>query len=249
MRKYTFIIVAVLGILAQEMWGQEFRYQKGTLKLPYVERIYNAQANGESALVVYLHPRSARGHKNETQEKVSAFKMLDHYLDSVNMKAVLVAPQCEDTRHWNEYSAPIGKYLSDVVKDFIDDYANKHNIDKKRIFVMGESFGGSGVWRLVTDYPGYFAGAIPAVCSPKLDRLKSFVSLKKAAKTPLCVVVGEKDEVYGPNVMNPFVEELERKKCNLKYLILPGATHYNACNKPFPNEALDWIFSHQLKQK
>ena len=247
MNRFTIILTMLAVFCHSKLFSQEYRYQKGSLRLPYVEQVYNPQTNGESMLVVYLHPRQSRGHLNETQQTVPAFKALSHYLDSISTKAILLAPQCEESRHWNEYSAPIGKYLSDVVKDFIDDYISTHKIDKSRVFLLGESFGGSGVWRLVTDYPHFFAAAMPAVCSPKLDHLHRFVSLKKAAKTPLCVVIGENDQVYGPEVMKPYIEELQSRKCDLKYIILPGKTHYQSCNSPFPDEALDWLFSHTLQ--
>lgn len=224
--------------------AQEYVFHKGMLKLPYREKAYNANGEGKSMLVVYLHPRHARGHQNETQTKTVGYKAIDHYLDSVGTKAVLLAPQCEEARHWNEYSSPVGKFFSDVVWDFIEDYANHHDIDKRRIFVLGESFGGSGVWRLVTDYPGYFAAAMPAVCSPKLDRLEHYVNVKKAAKTPLCLIIGERDQVYGPQVMAPHIKTLTDKKCDLKTIILPGMRHQAACLNAYPTEALDWLFKH-----
>lgn len=239
----SIILLASIGVGGID--AQEFKYHKGVLTLPYKERVFHQDKAGGNALVIYLHPRSARGHNNETQERVAAYKMLENYMDSAGVKAVLLAPQCEESRHWNEYSAPIGKYLSDVVKDFIDSYVARHDVDKSRIYILGESFGGSGVWRLVTDYPGFFAAAIPAVCSPKLRNLTKYVSIKKAAKTPLCVVVGESDEVYGPDVMAPYIEELKSRKCDLKYIVLPDARHYEACIRPFPAEALDWLFNHK----
>ncbi|MCQ2128067.1 MAG: hypothetical protein MJZ08_01360 [Bacteroidaceae bacterium] len=240
--KRLFFLFILCSAVALEGAAQEFAFNKGMLKLHYREKAYNPSAAGKSMLVVYLHPRSARGHKNETQTKTPGYKAIDHYLDSIGMKAVLLAPQCEEARHWNEYSSPVGKYFSDVVYDFIDDYANSHNIDKSRIFVLGESFGGSGVWRLVSDYPGYFAAAMPAVCSPKLDRLQRFVKLGKAAKTPLCIVVGERDQIYGPAVMAPYIDTLTKKNCRMKYIILPGMNHQQACLKAYTNEALDWMF-------
>ncbi|MCQ2076594.1 MAG: hypothetical protein MJZ20_06130 [Bacteroidaceae bacterium] len=240
------IIITLLLILSPS-WieAQEYKYHNGTMILPYKELKFNQDAEGSSALVIYLHPRSARGHKNETQERVLAYKHLVEYLSTNTMKAVLLAPQCEEARHWNEYSSPLGKYLSDVVKDFIDDYVSHNAIDKGRIYILGESFGASGTWRLVSDYPDYFAAAMPAICSPKLDRLTHFVNLKKCAKTPLCLVAGEKDEVYGPQVMEPYVKVLQKRKCDLKYIILPGLNHYKSCGNPFPKEGLDWLFSHK----
>ncbi|MBR6005612.1 MAG: hypothetical protein IK063_05225, partial [Clostridia bacterium] len=41
----------------------------------------------------------------------------------------------------------------------IRDFAEKHNVDKKRIFVFGRCLGASGAERLITGYPDYFAGA------------------------------------------------------------------------------------------
>ena len=225
--------------------AQEYKYQHGSMRLPYKEAAFHQDMPGQSILVLYLHPRQARGHNNETQENVLAYRQLAHYLDSAGVKAVLLAPQCEESRHWNEYSSPLGKYLSDVVKDFLDEYIAGHaNIDPTRIYALGESFGASGVWRLVTDYTNYFAAAMPAVCSPKLDNLKRFVNLKKAAKTPLCLVAGENDEVYGPKVIEPYVDELKQRHCDINYVVLPNHKHYQACNAPFPTPALDWLFSH-----
>lgn len=242
----TLLTIAILfTINTKTIEAQEYKYQHGSLRLPYTEAAYHQDKPGQSMLVLYLHPRQARGHNNDTQQTVKAYRQLAHYLDSAGVKAVLVAPQCEESRHWNEYSAPLGKYMSDVVKDFLDDYvANHTDIDPSRIFALGESFGASGVWRLVTDYPNYFAAAMPAVCSPKLDNLKRFVNIKKAAKTPLCLVAGENDEVYGPTVMAPYVAELQQRHCDLNYVILQGHKHYQACNAPFPTPALDWLFSH-----
>ena len=224
--------------------AQEYKFQRGSLRLQYKEVVFHQDRAGKSALVLYLHPRQARGHLNETQETVAAYQMLAHYLDSVGMKAVLLAPQCEEARHWNEYKPPIGKYLSDVVKDCLDDYLAHHDIDPTRVYALGESFGASGVWRLVSDYPNFFAAAMPAICSPKLKNLKRFVSLGKAAKTPLCLVAGELDEVYGPQVMEPYVKQLQGKKCDMKYIVLPDKKHYEACANPFPVEGLDWLFRH-----
>ena len=240
------VVLALLLFLCPS-WieAQEFMYHNGTMRMPYREVKFHQQKEGKSALVIYLHPRSARGHNNDTQEKTGAFRQLAKYLEDHDMKAVLIAPQCEESRHWNEYSSPLGKYLSDVVKDLVDDYSTSHDIDPCRIYALGESFGGSGVWRLVTDYTDFFAAAMPAVCSPKLKDLKKFVNLKKCAKTPLCLVSGEKDEVYGPSVMAPYVEELTKRKCDLHNIVLPGKTHYQSCFSPFPEEGLDWLFRHK----
>lgn len=249
MRRFVglFGMVVALCMVAMNCQAQFYPFEKGICKLPYQERFYSQDKEGKNALLVYLHPKKARGHNNETQDKVPAFIAIDHYLDSVGMKAILLAPQCEECRHWNEYSAPIGKYYSDVVKDFICDYARNHNVDMSRIYVMGESFGGSGVWRLVSDYPTLFAAAMPAVCSPKLSKLEKYVKLNKAANTPLCIVIGEKDKVYGPEVMAPHIEKLKEKGCDMKYIIMPSLSHGQACDRAFTTEALDWLLMHKKK--
>ncbi len=243
------LILCFLLIGSINASAQEYIYEKGALRMPYREKSFHQEKVGKSALVLYLHPRSARGHDNTTQTKGKAYQQLTHYIDSVGIKAIVLAPQCEEVRHWNEYKAPIGKYLSDVVKDFLDDYIVYHqDVDSKRVYVCGESFGASGVWRLITDYPHFFAAAMPSVCSPKLKKLTKFVNLKKASKTPICVTIGEKDQIYGPTIMTPYIEELKKRNCDFKYIVLPGKTHYNACLEPFPSEGLDWMFKHAITQ-
>lgn len=240
MKRFAIIFCVVLWA-TQNLLAQDFFYHNGTMRMPFREMKFG-NGTERPALIVYLHPREARGSDNQKQTEGKAFQQIQNYLENAGQNAILLAPQCELSRHWNEYSSPLGKYLSNVVKDLIDDYVSKHEIDTHRIYILGVSFGGSGVWRLITDYPNYFAAAIPAVSHPKMNRLEKYVKLNKAAKTPICMVVGEKDTVYGPSVVDQYADKLRKQKCNLKYVLLHEMTHYQACDNAFPVEALDWLF-------
>ncbi len=58
------------------------------------------------------------------------------------------------------------------LKKVIDDLIENHNGDPKRIYVCGFSMGGEGTFRIIQEYPGYFAAAIPMGMSFHGDSIK-----------------------------------------------------------------------------
>ena len=78
------VMIFYFSIVVMGCNAQKYRFNKGMLKLPYQEKIFtSSQSVEKKMLVVYLHPYQARGHKNETQSKVPAYKAIAHYLGIV----------------------------------------------------------------------------------------------------------------------------------------------------------------------
>ena len=66
--------------------------------------------------------------------------------------AYVVAPQADDT-WYNNYS----KGYIKSVKAMIDEFASENNVDKNRIYIFGASAGGYMSFRMIIEYPDYFA--------------------------------------------------------------------------------------------
>jgi hypothetical protein len=58
------------------------------------------------------------------------------------------------------------------LKKVIDDLVDHHNGDPQRIYVTGFSMGGEGVFKIIQQYPDYFAAAIPMGMSFRGDSVK-----------------------------------------------------------------------------
>ena len=108
-------------------------------------------------VVLYLHGEDERGTDNEMQliktECASIWVESDHL--AKNPVFVLV-PQIPKGSDWN--SEPNYSNVLSLLKQFV---ANHSNIDSGRIYIVGFSMGGTGVWNMILKNPELFAAAMP----------------------------------------------------------------------------------------
>lgn len=86
--------------------------------------------------------------------------------------------------------------LKALIDEFVADHAD--SIDVNRIYVGGLSNGGFMTCRLIVDYPGFFAAAMP-VCAPWVGDLATDGEYEAMAKTPTWWVQADDDPVVQPN--------------------------------------------------
>ena len=187
-------------------------------------------------LVVYLHSGSACGIDNELPVRQRALGLLVDYLETEHINACVLVPQCRIDRRWNEYRPMQGCVMSEALYGLIHQYIKEH--PAKDVYIVGESFGGAGVWRMLSDYPKMFSGGM-LVASYPLKNVKP----KNISKTPLCVVLGELDERAGTDKTEPVVKEIQQQRnSNVRYVVMQGADHYTTCSNAFSQENLGWLF-------
>lgn len=188
-------------------------------------------------LVVYLHGHSASGNDNLKPLAKRGVQSLFDYLEKNNIASFLLVPQCPDNRRWNERETN-GWQMTNVVKEIIDEFIQTHGINPKRIYIFGDSMGGAGVFRMLNDYSNYFAAAMIAASVPRS------VSAGKISKTPLCYVVGSEDDVVLCDDTMKIINDLQKKKADLRYELMQGKTHPETCRDAFTNENIEWVLSH-----
>jgi predicted peptidase len=76
----------------------------------------------------------------------------------------VVAPQSPVDQLWGTTSSSKLTPYGQMVIDLIDALAREFPIDRDRIYLVGQSRGGIGVWDLITKRPDVFAAAVP-VCA------------------------------------------------------------------------------------
>ncbi len=220
-------------------WTNEDFYAKGSyqenqyVSLPYREAVFGCQQT--DILIVYLHSSLTRGSDNEKQITENGVAEIANYIKASGIDARLLLPQCATDRYWTERREIRGCKMSDVLANCIKEYVNSHDI--KRIYLIGEGFGGSGVWQLLSSYPKLATAGMVIASYPS-----SSAKPARVAKTPLCVVAGKTDKYAQLEKILPFVETLQNKKADIRLEVL-DEDYYNTCKKAYTEDNLDWLLS------
>ncbi len=87
-------------------------------------------------------------------------------------------------------------FYTEALKALVDEFVAAHvdAIDTNRIYVGGLSNGGFMTCRLITEYPGFFAAAVP-VCAPWVGDLATDEEFAAMAKTPMWWVQSDDDPI------------------------------------------------------
>ena len=109
-------------------------------------------------LIIWFHGNGEGGYKdyrNNVSQKLAnrgAVAFAEDKTQKIFGGAYVVAPQADDT-WYNNYT----KGYIKSVKAMIDEFVSENNIDKNRIYVFGASAGGYMSFRMMIEYPNYFA--------------------------------------------------------------------------------------------
>ena len=109
-------------------------------------------------LIIWFHGNGEGGYKdyqNNVSQKLAnrgAVAFAEDKTQKIFDGAYVVAPQADDT-WYNNYT----KGYIKSVKAMIDEFVSENNVDKNRIYVFGASAGGYMSFRMMIEYPDYFA--------------------------------------------------------------------------------------------
>lgn len=129
-----------------------------------------------------------------------------------SLNAIIIAPS-SDGKRW---TTPKNEArVVDLMKK-----VNKHwPVDPERVIVTGYSNGGIGSWFLAKKYPKLFTTAIPIAGSYQEAKIK----------IPVYAIHGEMDELFNINEVSETIKSSIKKGSNIKFKIIPGFNHYDAC--------------------
>lgn len=109
-------------------------------------------------LIIWFHGNGEGGYKdyrNNVSQKLAnrgAVAFAEDETQKIFGGAYVVAPQADDT-WYNNYT----KGYIKSVKAMIDEFVSENNVDKNRIYIFGASAGGYMSFRMMIEYPDYFA--------------------------------------------------------------------------------------------
>jgi poly(3-hydroxybutyrate) depolymerase len=114
--------------------------------------------------------------------------------------------------------------------------AKEYNADRQRIYLMGNSSGGSAVWAYAAQYPQRWAAIAPSA-APLEDANFPYEKLRKVAAL---VIHGDKDTVMVFDASKAMVDHAKAKGVNAIWLPVAGGMHTDAWAQP---EVIEEIFS------
>lgn len=215
--------------------------------MPY--RLFRPKASGPQPLVIYLHGSGGSGTDNQKQMglgNVFGTRVAALAANQARVPCYVLAPQSD--RGWIRYEAPPGGSgaaipapgLGDGVRvalELVDALLRQFPIDKRRLYVMGQSMGGAGVWNMTAHRPRFFAAAVACCGSISTDDPAA------SAATPLWNFHGDADTTVPVSISRERIKGLRTAGAHPLATEYAGVNH-NAWEWAFTEPALlSWLFA------
>jgi len=191
------------------------------------------EGDGAPALVIYLHSRSGSGTDNKKQMTQESVINIENYIKDNNISAYFLVPQCPVDYEWDSRGSTSGYYGK--AKELLDNFLAEKDVDRNRIYICGTSMGAMGTWRMLREYPDFFAAAIVGSGQPQFDLPWLYVYL------PLYITAGTEERSY--EALKDFAEEIAISGGDARFEKLEGMTHGMACDNACNEKRLKWLFS------
>jgi predicted peptidase len=243
-----------LGLNAQDYKLYEkaiFVYESDTLSYRLLKP-KNYNSSKQYPVHLFLHGAGERGNDNSSQLIHGGDLFLKNEVRD-NYPAWVIFPQCslEDrwqsffSDSWNEtlikISSKPNKSLNLVIK-LMDEFIEKKQVDKTRIYVSGLSMGGMGTFEILCRRPNMFAAATP-ICGNGVAQLaKTF-----AKKTPVWIFHGSDDAVVSPIHSLKMATAIIEAGGSPKMTLYEDVDHGSWVNAFAEQNFLKWIYSKSKK--
>lgn len=210
-------------------------------KLPY--RLYVPVTYSREIkypLVMWLHSGEGRGTDNIAQ--ITRGNALGSHFwinpeNQAKFPVFVFAPQCPFSDNWSDPELNQPTKALDLAIAALGEVEKEFSIDLDRVYIVGQSMGGLGVYSLVQLYPDKWAGAI-VMCA-----FDNFTSISALAHVPLWVFQGDEDQTVPVNLVREMIKQLRKAQANLRYTEYHRVDH-EVWNKAFAEpDLLPWLSS------
>jgi pimeloyl-ACP methyl ester carboxylesterase len=201
----------------------------GDKKLRWAERVYGeAPARGHSLWISMHGGGGAPTRVNDQQwtNQISLYKLDE---------GIYVAPRAP-TDNWNLWHE---SHIDPMFERLIEDYVALRGVDPDRVYIMGYSAGGDGVWQLAPRMADRFAAAAMMAGHP------NDASLLGLRNLPIALFVGGEDAAYNRNKV---VAERAKELDDLQAVDPQGYVHMSRVYPGLPHwmqhkdaEAIPWM--------
>jgi len=191
-------------------------------------------------LIIFLHGVAGAGVDNWGQLQGGNFQGSHIWITpsgQAQHPAYVIAPQIPPGNAWaSSESSQLAPY-AELVFDLLSDLKREYSIDTDRIYVVGQSLGGMGVWDLISKRPNVFAAAVPVCGSGDV------ASVSAAKSVSVWAFHGAKDQVVPVAGSREMVAALKAAGGTVRYTEYPYGQH-DVWTIAFADpELFEWLFA------
>lgn len=198
-------------------------------------------------LVLLLHGSAERGNDNSAQLRSGVAELLGSETVATRFPCFYLVPQCPTEHRWveadwdaerhilpMELSAPLS-----ATAELLDALLASHPINPQRLYLIGLSMGGFGVFDLLSRWPERFAAAVPICGGADEDAVTA------AQAVPIWAFHGARDPKVPVARSRRAVSALRAAGGTPRYTEYPHVGH-NAWTAAFAEpHLLPWLFAHR----
>ena len=195
-------------------------------------------------LVLFLHGTAGRGSDN-TKQLTGGNQLGTHFWISREVQntfpTFVLVPQCPAGENWSEpeLNRPSPALL--LTMDGLLKTQRDFSIDPDRIYIVGQSMGGLGVYSLVQNYPNQWAAAVI------ISAFDNFTNVLALSSVPLWVFQGDADTSVPIDTVRNMTRQLKKAHADLRYTEYHRAGH-EIWDRVFAEPGLlTWLTSHIRK--
>jgi predicted peptidase len=210
-------------------------------RLPYRLFVPHSYSNKQSyPLVLWLHGGTGRGGDN-LKQLTKQNELGTHFWISNDVQdkfpTFVLVPQCPSDQFWAdpEINQPSKALLLSL--EVLAKVQKEYSIDPERIYIVGQSMGGGGVWALLQNYPEKWAGAVV------MSAYDNFTNVDAIARTPLWVFQGDQDTSVPVAMVRDMMKTLKKAHANLRYTEYRKTDHEVWTKAYAEPDLLSWLSS------
>jgi predicted peptidase len=241
------ILLAAMGqsVAGAELTKDDIDFRKEVYvnkkgdKLPYRLFVPVGYSSAKTyPLVLWLHGGEGRGSDNVKQITRGNEKGTHVWISSdVQSKfpAFVLAPQCPVGENWADPELNQPARALEMSLQILAMVEKQFAIDPDRIYLVGQSMGGLGVWSLLQTHGEKWAGAVV------LAAYDNFTAPMAISRVPLWVFQGDLDQNVPVDLVREMIKQLKKLNADLRYTEYHKVDH-QVWNKAFSEpELVPWL--------
>ena len=210
---------------------KEFVSQNG--RLNYCEFLENADAKGETWMVLVFHGMSACGDDNLRQLSSPSIKPLLDYVRRKKIKTLVLVPQCPADASWARGGE---KPVLELVHELTNVKRREYGVAPERSIATGFSMGAGGCYFLLMKHPGEFTRAIVVGAGG----MESWAQKLRGA---FYIATGTEDQFSSADNAEALARAIAERGNVVRFEKLVGADHLQSADMVYGGDCWEWAFS------
>ena len=194
------------------------------------------QSEKKLPVMIFLHGIRERGSGGFVPTTGAAGAVVRHYFGQV--PAIVLLPQCRPGSYWSD------SIMEQMVINALAETVEEFGADARRIYLIGVSMGGYGVWHFASRHTGKFAALVSICGGSSMTNGDRFDTLaRKIGETPAWLFHGADDTIVPITESRQIVKALEANGGSVKYNEYPNVGHNVWLNVLGEKDLLPWLLA------